>query len=84
MLKPGFDSSGTVHVEFVPEGETVNKHCYKEISCRLDNSVHRTLLISHHVISFSSPTYKKNYMGVDFSQPRRLSLPQGKLYFQHL
>jgi hypothetical protein len=26
-----FNSSGIVHMEFIPEGATVNKHCYKEI-----------------------------------------------------
>jgi hypothetical protein len=29
---------------------------------------------------FSSPALKKSYVGFDFSQPRRSSLPQGKLY----
>jgi histone-lysine N-methyltransferase SETMAR len=39
MLKLFFDSSGIVHVEFIPEGATVNKHRYKEILCHLRNSV---------------------------------------------
>jgi hypothetical protein len=30
------NSSGTVHMEFIPEGVTVNKHCYKEIIRHLD------------------------------------------------
>jgi hypothetical protein len=34
-------SSGIVHMEFVPEGATVNKHHYKEIPCCLRNSVCR-------------------------------------------
>jgi histone-lysine N-methyltransferase SETMAR len=39
MLELFFDSSGIVHVEFIPEGVTVNKHCYKEILRRLRNSI---------------------------------------------
>jgi hypothetical protein len=30
-----FDSSGIVHLEFIPEGSTANKHHYKEIPCCL-------------------------------------------------
>jgi hypothetical protein len=30
--------------------------------------------------SFSFHTLKKSYVGVDFNQPRRTSLPQGKPY----
>jgi hypothetical protein len=29
MLELFLDSSGIVHMEFIPEGATVNKHCYK-------------------------------------------------------
>jgi hypothetical protein len=36
-----FNSSGTVHMEFIPEGATVNKHCYKEILRCLCSSFHR-------------------------------------------
>jgi histone-lysine N-methyltransferase SETMAR len=39
MLELFFDSSGIVHTEFILEGGTVNKHCYKQILCRLCNSV---------------------------------------------
>jgi hypothetical protein len=35
-----FDSSGIVHMEFIPEGVTVNKHHYKEILHCLHSSVH--------------------------------------------
>jgi hypothetical protein len=31
MVELFFDSSGIVHVEFIPEGATVNKHRYEEI-----------------------------------------------------
>jgi hypothetical protein len=41
ILELFFDSSGIVHVEFIPEGATVNKHRYKEILRRLRNSVRR-------------------------------------------
>jgi hypothetical protein len=34
-----FDSSGIVHMGFIPEGATVNKHHCKEIVCRLHNSI---------------------------------------------
>jgi hypothetical protein len=40
MLELFFDSSGSVHREFMLEGVTVNKHCYKEIFCHLCNSIH--------------------------------------------
>jgi hypothetical protein len=39
MLEMFFDSSGIVHMEFIPEGLTVNKHRYKEILCALRNSI---------------------------------------------
>jgi hypothetical protein len=35
----GLDSSGTVHMEFIPEGATVNKHRYKEILRCLCSSI---------------------------------------------
>jgi hypothetical protein len=38
MLELLFDSSGIVHMEFIPEEVTLNKHCYKEILHRLHNS----------------------------------------------
>jgi hypothetical protein len=34
-----FDSSGIFHMDFIPEGMTVNKHCYKEILHCLCNSI---------------------------------------------
>jgi histone-lysine N-methyltransferase SETMAR len=41
MLQLFFDSSGIVHMEFIPEEVTVNKHCYKEILHRLLNTICR-------------------------------------------
>jgi histone-lysine N-methyltransferase SETMAR len=38
MLELFFDPSGIVHMEFIPEGVTVNKHSYKILRC-LCNSV---------------------------------------------
>jgi hypothetical protein len=38
MFELFFNSSGNVHVEFIPEEATVNKHRYKEIFRRLRNS----------------------------------------------
>jgi hypothetical protein len=35
MLAMFFDPSGIVHMEFLPDGSTVNKHLYKEILRRL-------------------------------------------------
>jgi hypothetical protein len=40
MLELFFDSFGIVHLEFIPEGATGNKHCYKKILCRLCNSIY--------------------------------------------
>jgi hypothetical protein len=37
-----FNSSGTGHMEFIPEGATVIKHHYKEILCHLLNSIRCT------------------------------------------
>jgi hypothetical protein len=39
MLELFVDSSGIVHVQFIPEGATINKHRYKQILCRLRSSV---------------------------------------------
>jgi hypothetical protein len=39
MLQLFFDSSGTVHMEFIPEEATVNKHHYKQILRRPCNSI---------------------------------------------
>ena len=36
-----FDSQGVVHKEFVPQGQTVNKHYYREVLERLRKRVHR-------------------------------------------
>jgi hypothetical protein len=41
MLELFFNSSGIVHMEFIPVGATVNKHHYKEILHRLCNPIHR-------------------------------------------
>jgi hypothetical protein len=41
LLELLFDSSGIVHMEFIPEGAPVNKHRYKEIHRRLRNSIRR-------------------------------------------
>jgi hypothetical protein len=43
MLELFFDSSEIVHVEFIPEGATVNKHRYKEILRHLCSSICRVL-----------------------------------------
>jgi hypothetical protein len=79
-------------MEFVPEGATINKHRYKEILCCLCNSIQpkcselwKNWLLLHNnapapQLSFPFPTSKKSYVGINFSQPRRLSLSQGKPY----
>ena len=40
MLELFSDPNGIVHMEIIPEGETVNKTCYKEILSHLRNSIH--------------------------------------------
>jgi hypothetical protein len=44
MLEMPFESSGTVHMEFIPEGHTVNKNHYKVNLHRLCNSIHCSVL----------------------------------------
>jgi len=41
MLICFFDSQGTIHKEFVLQGQTVNKQCYHEVLERLRERVHR-------------------------------------------
>jgi hypothetical protein len=40
MLEQFFNSSTIVHVELVPVEVIVNKHCYMEILCCLQHSIH--------------------------------------------
>jgi hypothetical protein len=40
MVELFFNACGNVHMEFIPEGATVNKHHYKEILRHLHNSIH--------------------------------------------
>jgi histone-lysine N-methyltransferase SETMAR len=39
MLEQFFDSSGIIHMEFIPERVTLNKHRYEEILHRLRSSI---------------------------------------------
>ena len=39
MLITFFDHQGMVHHEFVPQGQTVNQHFYKEVLTRLVNKI---------------------------------------------
>jgi aminoglycoside phosphotransferase (APT) family kinase protein len=41
MLELFFDSLGIVHMEFIPEGATVNKRRFKQILRHLRNSIRR-------------------------------------------
>jgi hypothetical protein len=41
MLMVFFDIQGLVHCEFVPAGQTVNQHYYKEVLLRLQEKVRR-------------------------------------------
>jgi len=57
-----FDTKGNVHLEFIPQGQTVNKACYVKVLKRLREAVHRkrpeiwsTDWILHHD---SAPTHK--------------------------
>ena len=40
MLITFFDYQGMVHHEFVPRGQTVNQHFYKEVLTHLVNKIH--------------------------------------------
>ena len=42
MLNTFFDHQEMVHHEFVPHGQTVNQHFYKEVLTRLVNKIHQT------------------------------------------
>ena len=82
-----FDSNGIGHIEFIPEGATVKRICFKEIFDHLRDSIRRKLchtlrihLISHHANFVSFPEWKHSYVGVDFIRPKRLWLPQEKPY----
>jgi hypothetical protein len=57
----------------------LTKRSWKNNSSPFCHTLH-THLISHRAISFSFPAWKKGYVGVDFSWPRRSSLPHGKPY----
>jgi transposase len=122
MLQLFFWLIWNVHMEFILEGVTVNKHHYKEIIRPLRSSIHhkrselwrrknclllhdkapahRSMLVQEEMAKqqntvlphppyspdlapcdfFFFPRLKVNYMGIDFIQPRRSWLPQGKLY----
>ena len=41
MLITFFDHQGMVHHEFVPQGQTVNQHFYKEVLTRLVNKIYQ-------------------------------------------
>jgi hypothetical protein len=41
MLITFFDFKGTVHFEFIPQGQTVNQACYMEKLIQLHEVVHR-------------------------------------------
>ena len=41
MLITFFDHQGMVHHEFVPQGQTVNQHFYKEVLTHLVNKIHQ-------------------------------------------
>jgi histone-lysine N-methyltransferase SETMAR len=71
MFELFFNSSGIVHLEFIPEGGTVNKHRYKEILHRLHNSIHRKC---------PELWYRKNWLLLHDSAPAHRSvLVQEKL-----
>ena len=41
MLITFFDRQGMVHLKFVPQGQPVNQHFYKEVLTRLVNKIHQ-------------------------------------------
>jgi hypothetical protein len=75
MLDLFFDSSGIVHMEFIPEGATVNKCCYTNI-LRPCNSVRRKHLELWH---------RKNWLLLHNNNPAHHSvLVQGELAKQQV
>ena len=46
MLITFFDHQGMVHYEFVPQGQTVNQHFYKEVLTRLVNKIRQNQRVS--------------------------------------
>jgi hypothetical protein len=71
MLELFFDSSGIVHMDFIPEGATVSKHRYKKILRRLLTSIRRKRLDLYR---------RKNWLLLHGIAPARCSLlVQGKL-----
>ena len=50
-----FDHKGMVYHEFVPQGQTVNQHFYKEVLTRLVNKIRqKQVLATHHSFDSSS------------------------------
>jgi hypothetical protein len=71
-----FDSSGIVPMEFIPEGATINKHCYKEILCLLCSSIYCKCPELWH---------RKNWLLLHNSVPAHCSvLVQEELAKQHV
>jgi hypothetical protein len=65
MLQLFFNSPGTVHMEFISEGATVNKHCYKKILRHLCNSIcHKCSVLWH----------RKNWLLLHNNAPARGSM----------
>jgi hypothetical protein len=73
MLELFFDSSGTVHMEFIPEGATVNKHHYKEILHRLRNSICCKCPVLRH---------RKNWL-LHYEKPLNITLCLSKRNWQN-
>jgi hypothetical protein len=65
MLELFFNSSGIVHMEFIPEGATVDKHRYNDILSRLHNSIRRKR---------SELCRKKNWLLLHDNAPAHLSV----------
>jgi histone-lysine N-methyltransferase SETMAR len=60
-----FNSSGIVHMKFIPAGATVNKHCYREVLRHLCNSVSRKR---------PEPWCRKNWLLLHDNAPAHLSV----------
>ena len=54
MLIAFFDVLGIVHAEFMPQGQTINHHVYKNILRRLMRSVRKKRTVGNEVMATSS------------------------------
>ncbi|KAJ4441242.1 hypothetical protein ANN_11093 [Periplaneta americana] len=86
MLELFFDSNGIVHMEFIPQGATVNKTRYKEILGHLRDSIYRkrpelwrrknVLLLHDNTLAHRSILVLQNLTDPDISEAYGYSLSE--------